>query len=110
MKKFVCSVCGYVHEGDSAPEMCPICKVKAEKFKEQSEEKVWAAEHVVGVAKGVDERIIEMGFTFASWISEKKYEIPSVPFNVDCNSCRYKTSCRGLYSVSGKDKISGDER
>ena len=33
MKKFVCTVCGYVHEGDSAPEMCPICKVKAEKFK-----------------------------------------------------------------------------
>lgn len=59
MKKFVCTVCGYVHEGDSAPEFCPICKVKAEKFKEQAEEKVWAAEHVVGVAKGVDERIIE---------------------------------------------------
>ncbi len=59
MKKFVCTVCGYVHEGDSAPEVCPICKVKAEKFKEQSEERAWAAEHVVGVAKGVDERIIE---------------------------------------------------
>ena len=59
MKKFVCTVCGYVHEGDSAPEMCPICKVKAEKFKEQAAEKSWAAEHVVGVAKGVDERIID---------------------------------------------------
>ena len=59
MKKFVCTVCGYVHEGDSAPDMCPICKVKAEKFKEQAAERAWAAEHVVGVAKGVDERIIE---------------------------------------------------
>ena len=59
MKKFVCTVCGYVHEGDSAPEMCPICKVKSDKFKEQSAERAWAAEHVVGVAKGVDERIIE---------------------------------------------------
>ena len=58
MKKFVCTICGYVHEGDSAPDMCPICKAKAEKFKEQSAEKTWAAEHVVGVAKGVDERII----------------------------------------------------
>ena len=35
MKKFVCSVCGYVHEGDSAPEKCPQCKVPAEKFVEQ---------------------------------------------------------------------------
>ena len=59
MKKFVCTVCGYVHEGDSAPEKCPVCKVPAEKFKEQAAEKVWAAEHVVGVAQGADERIIE---------------------------------------------------
>ena len=59
MKKYVCMICGYVHEGDSAPDECPICKAKAEKFKEQAGEKSWAAEHVVGVAKGVDERIIE---------------------------------------------------
>ena len=59
MKKFVCTVCGYVHEGDSAPEFCPICKAPAEKFKEQSGEKTWAAEHVVGVAKGVDEEILK---------------------------------------------------
>jgi rubrerythrin len=38
MKKFVCSVCGYVHEGDSAPERCPQCKVPAEKFNEVVEE------------------------------------------------------------------------
>ncbi len=59
MKKYVCMICGYVHEGDSAPDQCPICKAKAEKFQEQAGEKTWAAEHVVGVAKGVDERIIE---------------------------------------------------
>ena len=59
MKKFVCTVCGYVHEGDVAPEKCPVCKVPAEKFKEMSEEREWAAEHVVGVAKGVDPWIIE---------------------------------------------------
>ncbi len=59
MKKFVCTVCGYVHEGDTAPEFCPQCKVPASKFQEQSGEMSWAAEHVVGVAKGVDERIIE---------------------------------------------------
>ena len=52
MKKFVCTVCGYVHEGDSAPEKCPQCGVGADKFKEQAGEKTWAAEHVVGVAKG----------------------------------------------------------
>ena len=59
MKKFVCSVCGYVHEGDSAPERCPQCKVPADKFNEVKEdERTWAAEHVVGVAKGVSEDII----------------------------------------------------
>ena len=59
MKKFVCSVCGYTHEGDSAPEKCPVCKVPSEKFNEVSGEMTWAAEHIVGVAKGVDQRIID---------------------------------------------------
>lgn len=59
MAKFVCTVCGYVHEGDAAPEFCPICKAPAEKFIEQSGNMSWAAEHVVGVAKGVDEEIIQ---------------------------------------------------
>ena len=59
MKKFVCPVCGYVHEGESAPEKCPICKVPGEKFKEMSGEKTWAAEHVLGVAKGAPEEIIQ---------------------------------------------------
>ena len=59
MKKFVCSVCGYVHEGEAAPEKCPICKAPAAKFSEMTGEKTWAAEHVVGVAQGVDQRIID---------------------------------------------------
>ena len=59
MKKFVCPVCGYVHEGENAPEKCPICKVPGEKFKEMSGEKTWAAEHVLGVAKGAPEEIIQ---------------------------------------------------
>ena len=59
MKKFVCSVCGYVHEGNEAPDACPVCKVPKEKFVEQAGERDWAAEHVIGVAKGVDPEIIE---------------------------------------------------
>ena len=59
MKKFVCSVCGYVFEGDAPPAQCPICKAPAEKFVEQSGDLVFADEHVVGVAKGVDEKVIE---------------------------------------------------
>lgn len=58
MKKFVCSVCGYVHEGDSAPDNCPTCKAPKEKFNEQIGEMTWAAEHVVGVAQGVSEDIL----------------------------------------------------
>ena len=58
MKKFVCSVCGYVYEGEAAPEKCPVCGVGAEKFVEQTAERSWAAEHVVGVAQGVSEDIL----------------------------------------------------
>ncbi len=58
MAKWVCSVCGYVHEGDTPPEKCPVCKVPAEKFIKQEEEMTWAAEHVLGVAQGVDPEII----------------------------------------------------
>ena len=52
MAKYVCSVCGYVHEGDNPPAECPQCKAPASKFIEQAGEMTWAAEHVVGVAKG----------------------------------------------------------
>ncbi len=57
--KFVCNVCGYVHEGAEAPEKCPVCKAPAEKFTAQAGEMTWAAEHVVGVAQGAREDIIE---------------------------------------------------
>ena len=57
MKKFVCPVCGYVHEGDTPPEKCPLCKVPGEKFNEMSGERTWAAEHVLGVAKDAPESI-----------------------------------------------------
>lgn len=59
MKKFVCSICGYVHEGDSAPEVCPQCKAPASKFTEAAGELVWADEHRVGVAKGLDAEVVE---------------------------------------------------
>lgn len=59
MKKFVCTVCGYVYEGEKAPEKCPVCGVGADKFVEQSGELTFADEHVIGVAKGVDKEIID---------------------------------------------------
>ena len=57
MAKWVCSVCGYVHEGDTPPEKCPQCGVPASKFQKQEGEKVWAAEHVLGVASDAPENI-----------------------------------------------------
>jgi len=59
-KKWICTVCGYVHEGDTPPEKCPQCKQPAEKFKElkENEEVTYAAEHTLGVAKGVDPEIL----------------------------------------------------
>jgi rubrerythrin len=58
MKKFVCSVCGYVYYGENPPEKCPQCGAPKEKFVEQNEGMTWASEHVVGVAKGVSEDIL----------------------------------------------------
>ena len=58
MSKWVCQVCGYVHEGDQPPEECPVCHVGSDKFTKQDDEMSWAAEHVVGVAQGVSEDIL----------------------------------------------------
>ncbi|MDR0752432.1 MAG: NADH peroxidase [Christensenellaceae bacterium] len=61
MKKFICSICGYQHEGDAPPERCPHCKAAAAKFVEQvqGDKLVWADEHRIGVAKDVEPSIIE---------------------------------------------------
>ena len=59
MAKWVCNVCGYVHEGDTPPEACPVCKAPASKFTKQEDEMTWAAEHVVGVASDVPDDIKE---------------------------------------------------
>jgi rubrerythrin len=60
MKKYVCSVCGYVHEGSEAPDKCPQCKAPKEKFYEKVEGLAqWADEHKIGVAQGVDPEILE---------------------------------------------------
>lgn len=60
MKKFVCTVCGYVYEGEEAPEKCPLCGASKDKFVEQKQEEAdWADEHRIGVAKGVDPEVLE---------------------------------------------------
>ena len=59
MANWVCSVCGYVHEGDEPPKECPVCKAPAEKFTKQEGEMTWASEHVLGVAQGSSEDIME---------------------------------------------------
>ena len=57
--KYVCPVCGYVHEGDTPPEFCPICKVPGSKFTVVKEEMTWAAEHVIGIGKELSDSIPE---------------------------------------------------
>ncbi len=60
MKKFSCTICGYVHEGDAAPALCPQCKQPAEKFKElvATDKLQFVTEHELGVAKGTGEDMI----------------------------------------------------
>ena len=54
-KKWICPVCGYVHEGDTPPEKCPQCKVPGSKFKEMAETEgiQFACQHELGVAKAI---------------------------------------------------------
>ncbi len=60
MTKWICPVCGYVHEGPNPPEFCPQCKVPGSKFnKQEIENRTWAAEHVVGIGKNVPQDIYE---------------------------------------------------
>ena len=59
MKKYICIICGYVHEGDTPPEVCPICKAPASQFEEMKDELSWADEHRVGIIEGIDPEIIE---------------------------------------------------
>ena len=58
-KKFVCTICGYIHEGPEPPERCPQCKAPASKFNELKEGGLqYVTEHVVGIAKDVDPEIL----------------------------------------------------
>lgn len=57
--KWVCTVCGYIHEGAEAPKECPVCHVGADKFQAMPDEgKAYACEHVVGVAQGAPEDVL----------------------------------------------------
>lgn len=58
-KKFICVVCGYVHEGDEAPEKCPVCGAPKSKFKELKEDDAlqFVTEHVIGIAKDTDDEM-----------------------------------------------------
>ena len=59
MKKFVCTICGYIYEGNYAPDFCPQCKAPKEKFKEMVEGASYTCEHEIGVAKGVDQEVYD---------------------------------------------------
>jgi rubrerythrin len=60
MKKFVCTICGYAHEGTNPPETCPQCNAPKAKFAEQSGDGLnFADEHRIGVAKDVDPEVVE---------------------------------------------------
>ncbi len=84
MAKWVCNVCGYVYEGENAPEVCPICKASSDKFTKQAEGMSWAAEHVVGVAKGVSEDILaDLRANFEGECSEVgMYQVNLILLNV----------------------------
>lgn len=60
-KKFICAVCGYIHEGDEAPEKCPLCNAPKSKFEELNTENAlqFVTEHEIGIAKGTGDEMIK---------------------------------------------------
>ena len=60
MKKWKCTVCGEIVEGENPPQACPLCKAPAEKFILLDEtETNWACEHEIGIIKDVPQEIID---------------------------------------------------
>lgn len=59
MKKFVCTVCGYIHDGDAPPEFCPVCKVGSEKFQEITDEMRWADQHKIGTKNDLEPDMLD---------------------------------------------------
>jgi len=60
MKKYVCTICGYVHEGDVPPAECPQCMAPASSFTAKDAGALcWADEHKIGVAQGIDQEVID---------------------------------------------------
>ncbi|MCM1322525.1 MAG: NADH peroxidase [Bacteroides sp.] len=59
MKAWVCSVCGYVHYGDEAPDSCPQCKAGKAAFKEKEAFSGFADEHKIGIAKNLDTEVVQ---------------------------------------------------
>jgi rubrerythrin len=60
MKKYVCAICGYVHEGDAPPAKCPTCGADSSNFNEKKDSATqWPDEHHIGIAKNVDPQVLE---------------------------------------------------
>ena len=59
MKKFICTICGYILEGDQPPKECPVCKAGSDKFEEVKDELQWADEHRIGIAKDLPGDILD---------------------------------------------------
>lgn len=57
--KWICKVCGYIHEGSEPPAICPVCKVGRERFEKMPDAWESAEKHVVGSARGVDPQLAE---------------------------------------------------
>ena len=127
MIKWVCSVCGYVYEGEAAPEKCPLCGAGADKFnKVEDTELSWADQHKVGVAQGLDEEVVayregypEVGLYYekAAWeeaehaakFAELLGEVvtPSTKKNLELRYMAENGACEGKMVLAKKAKELG---
>ena len=101
MTKYVCPICGYVHEGNEPPEKCPQCGCAGAKFlvKEASDKMTWACEHEIGVAKGLDAEVVkglEMNFTGECTEVTKK--------NLELRAAAEQGACEGKLQLAKRAK------
>ena len=111
MKKWVCPVCGYVHEGDTPPEFCPQCKVPGSKFIElkESEKLVFADEHKVGIAKAVEDEEILAGLkaNFEGECTEVLLDVPRIKTFINGYSSTDETLNAIVEKLCGRSEFKG---
>ena len=100
MKKFICTICGYVYEGDKAPDECPVCRQPGEKFKEEVLEDSMDSQKPGSMATASGTRAVA-AFIQGHWARSFRYH-PFVPY---CGILYIIFMTKGTLALFSKEKF-----